>query len=56
MNALERISKLLHRARLAGGWSDEEVAAAVLAELGLDDDGKAVTSPPSHTSSDLGHG
>lgn len=56
MNTLERLTKLLHRARMVGGWDDEEVAAAVLRDLGLDDDGKPVPAEPSHTSSELGHG
>jgi hypothetical protein len=40
MNTLERIARILERARVAGGWLDEDVAKQVLAELGLDDDGK----------------
>jgi hypothetical protein len=56
MTALERISKLLHRSRMVGGWTDEAVAAAVLRELGLDDDGKPEAAEPSHTSSETGHG
>lgn len=54
MNALERITHVLERARVAGGWLDEDVAAAVLAALGLDDEGKPVDRAP--TSSNLGHG
>jgi hypothetical protein len=54
MNALERITAVLRLARVAGGWIDEDVAAAVLAELGLDDDGEPVDRAP--TSPNLGHG
>lgn len=42
MTLLERIAGVLERARVAGGWIDEDVAAQVLAELGLDDDGKPI--------------
>jgi hypothetical protein len=56
MNTLERIARILERARVAGGWLDEVVAAAVLRELGLDDDGKAEVADTSHTSSNLEHG
>jgi hypothetical protein len=42
MTALERITALLEQARIAGGWIDEDVARAILSELGLDDDGKAI--------------
>lgn len=56
MNALERITALLERARVDGGWLDDAVAAAVLKELGLDDDGQPVQAEPAHTSSELGHG
>lgn len=54
MTALERITAILERARVAGGWVDEDVAAAVLAELGLDDDGQPVDRAP--TSPNLEHG
>lgn len=37
---LVRIAAILERARVAGGWIDEDVARAVLTELGLNDDGK----------------
>ena len=54
MNALARIAKILHQARMAGGWIDDVVASAIFDELGLDDDGKPVeTEPPSRN---LGHG
>lgn len=33
MTLLERITAVLERARVAGGWIDEDVAAAVLAEM-----------------------
>lgn len=39
MTALERITAVLERARIAGGWIDEEVAKQVLNALGLDDNG-----------------
>jgi hypothetical protein len=39
MTLLERITAVLQRARMAGGWIDEDVAEAVLAELALDEDG-----------------
>jgi hypothetical protein len=45
MNALERVAEVLYRARVAGGWTDEHVAADVLIALGLDEDGKPI--PPS---------
>jgi hypothetical protein len=40
--ALARITAILENARIAGGWIDEDVARAVLAALGLDDDGNPV--------------
>jgi hypothetical protein len=43
VTALDRIAALLHRARLDGGWTDEGVAALVLTELGLSDDGMRLT-------------
>jgi hypothetical protein len=43
MNALERVTAVLERARVAGGWLDDVVAAAVMAELGLDENGMPVT-------------
>jgi len=46
VNALERITDLLKQARVAGGWIDEIVAAAVLSELGLDENGNAVSPDP----------
>lgn len=54
MTLLERITAILERARFAGGWIDENVAAQVLAELGLDDDGEPIDRAP--TSPNLGHG
>lgn len=42
MTALERITAVLERVRVAGGWIDEDVARAVLTELGLNDDAKPV--------------
>lgn len=36
MTAVERVTRILERARVAGGWIDEDVAVAVLVELGLD--------------------
>jgi hypothetical protein len=46
VTALERVSAVLERARIDGGWIDETVAAAVLAALGLDEDGQPVAPPP----------
>jgi hypothetical protein len=34
---LERVTAVLERARVAGGWTDEDVARDVLIELGLYD-------------------
>lgn len=42
MNALERVTFVLERMRVAGGWDDEAAAHQVLAALGLDDDGRPV--------------
>jgi len=42
MTVLEQITAILERARVAGGWIDEDVARVVLAELGLDEDGKPI--------------
>lgn len=50
MNALERITEILERARVAGGWDDENVAWSVLAELDLDDNGKPVDRATSEDS------
>lgn len=33
MTMLARITAILERARVAGGWIDEDVAASVLAEM-----------------------
>lgn len=52
--ARDRVATVLERARVAGGWIDDIVAAAVLAELGLDDEGDPVALAP--TSPNLGHG
>jgi hypothetical protein len=54
VNALERVTRVLERARFDGGWIDEDVARRVLLELGLTDDGERAISPS--TSSELGHG
>lgn len=51
---LERITAVLERARIDGGWIDDIVALAVLKELGLDENGDPVVSEP--TSSEIGHG
>ncbi len=56
MNALDRVTAILERARVAGGWIDEEVARQVLNELGLDNDGYPIAPAPEHTSSEIGHG
>jgi hypothetical protein len=45
MTALARVAGVLAQARVAGGWDDEAVARAVLAELGLGDDGYPVQPP-----------
>lgn len=42
MTALERITAILEQARVAGGWVDDVVASQILAELGLDDEGKPI--------------
>ena len=55
MTAFDRISELLFHARVAGGWIDEDVAAAVLKELGLDVNGDPIKRE-AHTSSEIGHG
>lgn len=54
MSALQSIATVLHRARVAGGWDDEEVAAQILRALNLDDEGKPRELV--HTSSEIGHG
>jgi hypothetical protein len=54
MTVLERITGVLERARVAGGWIDEDVARQVLAEFGVDDDGEPIDRAP--TSPNLGHG
>lgn len=58
MTALERITDVLYRARVSGGWIDDIVAAEVLAVLGLDEDGLPVETlgRDRPTSSNLGHG
>jgi len=43
MNMLERITKLIHRARFDGGWDDEAVASKILDVLGLDENGEPVS-------------
>lgn len=47
MTALERITAVFERRRVAGGWVDEDVAVEVLAALGLDNDGCPVPSESS---------
>jgi hypothetical protein len=54
VTTLDRITAILERARIAGGWIDEDVAREVLKELGLDEYGEPVRLPP--TSPNLGHG
>ena len=54
MTALDRIAAVLHRARFKGGWDDEDVAAEVLKELGLDAYGERVEQVA--MSSEIGHG
>lgn len=57
MNALERVVAVLHRARIDGGWDDEEVAICVLTALGLDENGiRSIDWSEAPTSSNLGHG
>jgi hypothetical protein len=46
MNALDRLAELFRTARLVGGWTDEGLAALVLTELGLDDDGSPIEREP----------
>jgi hypothetical protein len=46
VTALERVTAVLERARVAGGWMDEDVARAVLAVLYIDEDGGAVAVGP----------
>jgi hypothetical protein len=43
MTALERVSEILRKSRIAGGWLDDEVAAKVLVALGRSND--AVVAP-----------
>lgn len=60
MNALDRITHILHRRLLAGGWSDEDAAAEILETLGLDAEGIRLIdwseAPWPPTSSNIGHG
>jgi hypothetical protein len=57
VTALDRVACVLERARIAGGWIDEEVAQAVLDELDLDAiTGEPLPRVPIYTSSVLGHG
>jgi hypothetical protein len=44
LNARDRVAEILARARIDGGWIDEDVADAVLVALGLDADGKPVAT------------
>lgn len=44
MNALDRVTSVLERARIDGGWTDEVVAHRVLIALGLDEDGNSAAS------------
>lgn len=53
---LDRIASVFRRARVIGGWDDDNVAALVLKELGLDENGERIPIEPSHTSSEIGHG
>jgi hypothetical protein len=46
MTALERVTRVLERARVAGGWIDEDVAAAVLVALSLTDEGEPISREP----------
>lgn len=43
MNILERITKLIHHARMDGGWDDEAVASKILDVLALDENGEPVS-------------
>lgn len=54
MTVLQRITEILHRARVAGGWDDEDVAKQILRAMDLDDDGEA--RERADTSSEIGHG
>lgn len=54
MSVLERVTAILHRARVAGGWVDENVAATILAALGIDEDDEP--QDPAPTSPNIGHG
>ncbi len=57
MTALERVTAILERARVAGGWIDEDVATAVLLSLGVDEvHGKPIEASEPPTSSNIGHG
>jgi hypothetical protein len=40
--ALEQVTVVLERARIDGGWIDEDVARAVLEVLGLTEDGEKI--------------
>lgn len=44
MNAIDRVTEILRKARIAGGWIDEDVAQDVLRTLGLDDNGSVAGS------------
>jgi hypothetical protein len=54
MTAIERVTAVLERARVAGGWIDDIVARRVLAELGIDEGAEPVDRAP--TSPNLEHG
>lgn len=71
MTNLERVVSVLERHREARRWADEAVARDLLAELGVDADGRVLAATevdgaatvepvtpvePSHTSSELGLG
>jgi hypothetical protein len=58
MTALERVAAVLEEARIAGGWTDEDVAADVLQALGLDEEtGQPIRiNDRAPTSSNMGHG
>lgn len=53
MTPLARIAKLLHKARMAGGWIDEDIAQAILWELEIE---PKPVAEPENTSSEIGHG
>jgi hypothetical protein len=54
MTALDLVTGILYRARVAGGWIDDDVASQVLEALGIDEDSEP--GDPAPTSPNLGHG